>query len=283
MILVTGATGTSGVEITKALLARTSEVRVLARDPEKAAKLLGDEVEISRGDFNDVESLKEAMEGVERAMLLSAPTQDQVQMQSNFIRAAKEVGVRQVVKLSAANADSKSKLVFMRWHGITEDELKASGMAWTMLRPPNFMQNLLGMAGMIKGGTIYAPTGEGKSAFVDVRDIAAVAAAALTEAGHEGKSYEVTGPEALSYADVAATFSKVLGKPVKFVDVPLEAAKQSMMQGGMPEWLADAVNELSQAQREGKFGPVSDVVERMGKKRPITLGQFIQDHRAAFA
>src|SRR5438128_1351562 len=183
MILISGATGTSGVPIVQALLQRTPHVRVLARDPEKAARLLGDDVEISRGDFNDVESLKAAMEDVEKALLLSAPTQDQVQLQSNFIKAAKSAGVRHVVKFSAGNADSKSDSLFLRWHGITEDELKSSGLAWTMLRPPHFMQNMFTIADMIKAGTIYMPTGDGKSAMVDVRDIAAVAAAALVEDG----------------------------------------------------------------------------------------------------
>ncbi|HEX8524875.1 MAG TPA: SDR family oxidoreductase [Tepidisphaeraceae bacterium] len=283
MILLTGATGTSGLEIAKALLAQAERVRVLARDPEKAAKLLGDEVEIARGDFTDEESMLAAMEGVERTLMLAPPAQNMVELQSAFIRAAKRAGITHVVKLSAAGADARSPRLFGQWHGQSEEELKQSGMQWTMLRPSFFMQNLLGLAGMIKGGTIYMPTGEGKGAFVDVRDVAAVAAACLSDEGHEGKTYDITGPAALSYAEVAQVFSKVLGREVKFVDVPAEAAKKVMLVSGLPEWQAEAVNQLSEGMKQGLFDQVTSVVRDVGGKEPISLEQFARDQRSVFA
>src|SRR5438046_5370059 len=124
MILVTGATGTTGKEIVAALLQRTSDVRVMARDPQKAAQLLGPDIEISRGDFTDPASLQAAMENVDHALLLSPPDQQMVEHQSNFIRAAKSAGVHHVVKLSAVAADPKSWINFSRWHGQVEEELK---------------------------------------------------------------------------------------------------------------------------------------------------------------
>jgi uncharacterized protein YbjT (DUF2867 family) len=138
------------------------------------------------------------------------------------------------------------------------------------------------MAGMIKGGAIYMPTGSGKAGFVDVRDIAAVAARVLTETGHGGRAYEITGPEALDYAQVAAIFSRVLGREVKHVDVPPDAAKASLMQAGLPEWLAQAINELSDAMKQGVFERTTNVVRDVGKKEPITLGQFVREHEDAF-
>ena len=282
MILVTGATGTTGVEIVRALLGLGNIPRALARDPDKAARLLGDEVEIARGDFADADSLAAACEGVEAALLLTAPTPDTVADQTRFIDAARQAGVRRVVKLSAVGAYPGSPQRFGDWHGRAEQHLEASGLGWTHLRPSFFLQNLLGQAGMVKGGALYVPAGDGRAPFVDVRDIAAVAAHALSEEGHENRAYDVTGPEAVSYADIAATFSKVLGREVKYVDVPPEAARRSMVDAGLPEWTADAVNELNAALRQWRLTGVTDVVRRVGQKEPVTVEQFVREHAAAF-
>lgn len=118
---------------------------------------------------------------------------------------------------------------------------------------------------------------------MDVRDIAAVAVKLLTEAGHEGKIYEITGPESLSYADIAAKLSRVLGKPVRYVDVPPDAARQSMLQAGMPAWNADAVTELYGAFAGGNFDHTTDTVERLTGRPPITFEQFARENAAAFA
>lgn len=282
MIVVTGATGTTGVEVVNALIALGEPPRVLARDPEKAARLLGDRVEIARGDFNDPQSLEAALDGADRAFLLSPPSPQTVAEQSAFVDAAKRTGVERIVKLSAVGAGPDAPHRFGNWHGRVERHIESSGLAWTHLRPSFFMQNLLGAADMVRGGTIYMPTGTGKAPFVDVRDIAAVAAHVLTESGHDGKAYDVTGPEALGYDDIAATFSRVLGREVKYVDVPPDAAKQGMTQAGMPDWLADAINELSAQMKAGRFATVSDVVERVGRKPPVTLEQFVREHAGAF-
>jgi uncharacterized protein YbjT (DUF2867 family) len=231
-----------------------------------------------------VASLEAALEGIDAALLLSAPTPDTVEVQQRFVDAAKRAGVGRVVKFSATGAAPAARARFCDWHGRVEHYIESSGLAWTHLRPTFFMQNLLGFAGMIRGGTIYQPTGQGRAPFVDVRDIAAVAAHVLAEEGrHDGQAYGITGPQALGYADVAATFARVLGRPVNYVDVPATAAKQSMMQAGMPEWQADAINELSEEMKQGHFATVTDVVERVGKKKPVTLEQFVRENAAAFA
>jgi uncharacterized protein YbjT (DUF2867 family) len=283
MILLTGATGTSGRPIVDALLARAERVRVLARDPEKAATLLPDEVEIVRGDLGDPQSLEAAMEGVDRALLLVASVENLPELDAKFIDAADRVGVPHVVKFSAVDADPNSPMRFMRGHGESEAKLKASGLAWTMLRPTFFLQNLLGMAGMIKrSGAIHLPTGDGRAPFVDTRDIAAVAAAALTERGHEGKTYETTGPRAISVADIAKAISDVVGREVKHVDVPPDAAKQGLLHAGVPEWNADGINELNAAMKDGQLARVTNTVREIGKKEPVTLEQFVREHADAF-
>jgi uncharacterized protein YbjT (DUF2867 family) len=282
MILVTGATGTSGVEIVKAVLELGNIPRVLARDPEKAARLLGDEVEIARGDLADADSLEAACDGVEVALLLTAPTPDTVADQTRFINAAKRAGVRRIVKLSAAGAHPGAPTRFGDLHGRAERYLEESGLAWTHLRPSFFLQNLLGQAAAVKSGALYVPAGDGRAPFVDVRDIAAVAARVLAEDGHEQRVYDITGPEAVSYADVAAVFSKVLGREVKYVDVPPAAARQGMIDAGLPEWMAEAVNELNLAMKQWRFAGVTDVVRKVGQKEPVTVEQFVREHAGAF-
>jgi uncharacterized protein YbjT (DUF2867 family) len=282
MILVTGATGTTGSAIVEALLDLGNVPRVLARDPEKAARKLGDDVEIAAGDFADAESLKAACEGVDVALLLSPPEPTTVADQARFIDAAKRAGVGRIVKLSAVGAYPGAPARFCDWHGRAEAYLEASGLAWTHLRPSFFLQNLLGLAAMAKGGALYVPAGDGRAPFVDVRDIAAVAAHALSEDGHEEKVYDVTGPAAVTYADVAAALSTVLGKPVAHVDVPVAAAAAGMVRGGMEPWRADAINELNVAMRQERLAGVTDVVRRVGRKEPVTLEQFVREHAAAF-
>jgi uncharacterized protein YbjT (DUF2867 family) len=156
-------------------------------------------------------------------------------------------------------------------------------LKWTFLRPPFFMQNLLALAGMVKGGTLYQPAADARAAFVDVRDIAAVAVKALTGAGHEGKTYEITGPRAISHHDIAAALSKVLGRPVNYVNVPPEAAKQAMTGAGMPPWQADSILELYALLREGSFDRATTTVKDVTGREPVSIEQFVRDYRGAFA
>jgi uncharacterized protein YbjT (DUF2867 family) len=239
-------------------------------------------VEIARGDFADADSLAAACDGVEVALLLTAPTPDTVADQTRFVDAAKRAGVRRVVKLSAVGAYPGAPQRFGDWHGQAERHVEASGLAWTHLRPNFFLQNLLGQAAAVRAGTIHMPAGDGPAAFVDVRDIAAVAAHVLSEDGHESKVYDVTGPAAVAYADIAAAFSAVLGREVRYVDVPPAAARQGMVAAGLPEWMADAVNELNLAMKQWRLAGVTDVVRRVGQKEPVTVEQFVREHAAAF-
>jgi uncharacterized protein YbjT (DUF2867 family) len=282
MILVTGGTGTSGGEIVSQLAATGTPFRALVRSPEKAIALKMTGVEIVPGDLSKPETLPAALKRIDQVLLLSSPDPKQVELQGNMVEAAKKAGVRHIVKFSAMTADPNSPSMFPRWHGQTEQQIRESGMQWTFLRPTFFMQNFLGLAGMIKQGTIYQPAGDAKAGFVDAADIAAVAVEALTEPGHEGKAYDITGPELLSYHDVARVFSEVTGKPVTYQDIPPSAAKQAMVGMGMPEWLADGVNELMEQMRAGAYEKLTTVVDEVGKKEPITLASFAREHAALF-
>jgi uncharacterized protein YbjT (DUF2867 family) len=267
MILLTGSTGSVG----------------LSRDVAKASALGLAGAEWVQGDFQDPASLRQALAGIEQVFLLAPPVENIDRVEAAFLDIAADCGVRHVVNLSAVGAGIGVPHRFGQWHGQTEKYLQESKMDFTILRPNFFMQNLLTMTTMVQQGTLYVPAGEGKASFVDVRDIAAVAASCLTEKGHEGKIYEVTGPVSIGYSDIAATLSQVLGRTINYVDIPVEAAKSSMLEMGMPAWLADALNELNIGLKENRFGLVTDVVSSIGHKTPIDLESFIRDHLAAFS
>jgi len=283
MILLTGATGTVGGALAEQLAASGVRARALVRNRAKAAPLKDAGFEVVEGDLAKPEMLDAALQGVERVFLLSSPGPQMVTAEGNLVEAAKRTGVSHVVKLSAIGAAADSPLMLGWWHGQIERQLEESGMTYTHLRPNSFMQNFLGFAPTIKAhDAFYAPMKDGLSSVVDARDIAAVAKAALTEAGHENQTYTITGPEALSYTEIAEKLSSVLGRKISYVDVPPEAAKRGMMDAGMPEWFAEALNELYAAWTEGHGAIVTNVVRGVAQKEPLTFDEFARDYAPAF-
>lgn len=283
MILITGATGTNGREIVKQLSDTSTQVRALVRNSYKVADLKKLGVEIVEGDFDKPETLDNALKGVDKALMLPPNDLRAVELQRNFIEAAKRAGTKHIVKFSAMGADPDSPMRIGRWHGETEKLLEVSGIPFTHLRPNSFMQNMLGFAPTVANqGVFYQPGGNASVSHVDVRDIAAVAVKTLTEEGHTGKIYTITGTEALTFDQVAEKLSAVIGKPVKYVNVSPEEFKQSLMNWGQPDWLADTLNELYQMYRNGWGDEVTDEISRVAKKQPITLDQFFQDHIQVF-
>jgi len=280
MILVLGATGTTGGEVARQLIAAGERPRLLVRNPDKAREFRG-KAEIVQGDLDRPNSLLPAMRGIEQLYLVSAGTNGP-ELEAHAIDAATASGVRHVVKLSAIGADEPA-LIFAQWHAESERHLMSSGLQWTMLRPGNFMSNSLGWAETIRSeGAFYQPTGEGRWAAIDPADIAAVAVAALTATGHEGKAYTLTGPESLSAAEYAATLSSVLGTPVRFVDVPLEAARESMLRSGLPPVYVDALIDLNAAMRAGKTDVVTNAVEQVTGRKAGTFAAWARRNIAAF-
>jgi uncharacterized protein YbjT (DUF2867 family) len=282
MILVTGGTGTSGAEIVRQLAAAGTPFRVMARNPEKAVARNLPGVQVVPGDLSKPETLPATLKGVDRLLLSSPASPNQVELESNMIRAARQAGVRHVVKLSAMTADPNSLSMFPRVHGQLEQQVRESGMRWTFLRPSFFMENLLGLAGMVKAGAVYQPAADGKAALVATADIAAVAVEALTEPGHEGNAYDITGPQLLSYDDIAATFSKVLRRPVTYQNIPPEVAMQTMLDQSMSIWLVEGISDLMAQLRTGEYARLSDAVEEVGKKEPVSLEKFIGEHAEVF-
>ena len=234
-------------------------------------------------DLSRPETLDAALNGVEKALLLTAPSPEALDQEKNFIQAARRAGLRHVVKFSAYGAGLHAPHYFGRQHGEAERALEDSGLPFTMLRPNGFFQNFLGSAGSIRErGAIHAPAGDMKFSAVDVRDIAAVAARVLTEPGHQWQRYTITGPEALSHAEIAERFSQVLGRTIRHVDVTEDAAREWMLAAGVPAWTADKLMDLYRYYRSGAAAEVTYTVERVGRKAPISFRQFVRDHAAAF-
>jgi uncharacterized protein YbjT (DUF2867 family) len=180
-------------------------------------------------------------------------------------------------------AGADAPLVFSRWHGQVEDHLARSGLAYTLLRPSSFMQNFLMSAQQVADqGVLYGMFGEGRVAFIDVRDIAAVAAELLTSPGHQDASYTLTGPEPLSAAEVAERLSAATGRQVRSVDLGPDGYRQALAGAGMPGWLVDGVVEGNTMLAAGHGAAVTDEVARLTGRPPRTFAQFAADHRVVF-
>ena len=283
MILVTGATGHVGSELVRLLAKQGAPARALVHSPDKAAPIQHLGLETALGDFEQPDTLDVAMKGCDQVFLLAPPTPRQSQQEQHVIDAARRAGVGHVVKQSVPWASADAPVVFSRWHGQIEQHLAQSGLAYTLLRPSSFMQNFLMSAPQVADqGALYGMFGEGRVAFIDARDIAAVAAELLTSPGHQGASYTLTGPEALSAVEVAGRLAAATGRQVRSVDLGPDSYRHALAGAGMPGWLVDGVVEGNTMLAAGHGATVTDEVARLTGRPPRTFAQFAADHRVAF-
>ncbi len=283
-ILVLGATGNIGSQVVKQLAAAGANTRAAVRSISKADGLKEAGVSPIKIDMNKPDTFQAAFDGVEKVFLLTPPFPNMAEITANLVEAAKQAGVKYIVKQSGLGTGSEPKAKLLEWHRQGEKMVEASGIPYTFLRPNSFMQNYYNTsARTIKTqSTFYKPMGDAKVSWVDVRDIAAVAVAALTQGGHEGKAYDVTGSEALSNAQIAEILSTVVGKKINYVDISEDKASQGMKAAGMPEVLVDAFMELNRIAKAGHALDVSPVVEQVTGKKPISFEQFARDYIDAF-
>ncbi len=284
MILVTGSTGKIGQEVVSRLLDRHAEVRAFVRDAAKGARLLGPKVQLAEGDLNDAASMERALLGVDTVFLLSNANGAQ---EMALIDQAVKAGVKRLVKISSIGASPESAISLGRTHAEVEAKLRASPLAWTILQPGMFAQNLLMSAQTIRGeGRFFGAYGEGKIAPIDVRDIAEVAVLALTTEGHEGKTYRLTGPEALTHRLLAEKLSAATGKKIEYVNLPADVVREGMKKAfaasGMPLWLADDLVKMQEGIASGGAGMVTDEVPRLLGRPARTFDDFARDQAAAF-
>jgi uncharacterized protein YbjT (DUF2867 family) len=282
MLLVTGATGTTGSEVVRLLRERELEVRALIHDEAKAdaTRALGAEPVLA--EMGDPKTLEPALAGVERAYLVAPLSPMQAEYEQVFVETAKAAGVQHVVKLSVIGASKDSPLRFGKTHAVVEQALRESGMAWTFLRPNGFMQNNLAWPARVQDGTFYSPVPDAAFSIVDARDVAEVAVAALTGDGHAGKAYALTGPEAVSYRDQARRLFAAAGREVAVEEVAAEAVKQALVKAGVPPWNAEGLAEVWELYGSGGATLVASGVEDVLHRAPRDLDAFARDHVEAF-
>jgi uncharacterized protein YbjT (DUF2867 family) len=278
MILVTGATGNIGKELIPLLFESGQSVRVLVRDERKVSHL-DPHIERAVGDLDKPDTLQATLRGVDRIFLVTYETRQDI----HVLEAAKQAGVNSVVKVSTLEA-SRSYLLVGRWHREREELIEASGLEWTFLRPGMFMSNSIQWwAETIKAqGRVYFPGGKGQVAPVAPRDVAAVAAVALTRPEHASKIYELTGPELLTIDDMAQIIGIVIGRQVKYVNVPMFAARLQMLMSGMDGTLVKALMQVASELRNNKGAVLTKTVEGVTGRPAQTFDAWCREHASAF-
>jgi uncharacterized protein YbjT (DUF2867 family) len=286
MILVTGATGLSGSAVIRVCAERGLPVRALIRDPAKVPALgIPATVEPAEGDMLKPATLEGALDGVKRVLLISSPGPHLVETQCTFIDAAKRAGVRHIVKVSGMGCTSRSAFRFARMHAEVERYLEGSGVAWTHLRPSTFMQTHLRdlIPTILSEGTVCLPMADARLAPVDVEDIAHVAVALLQSSGHEGKRYELTGPEAVTTADIAERISTAIDRPVRYIDTPPAAYRDALRAAGVPAYFIDAMDELFGERRRGVDESRPNLsTHKLFDVTPTSLASFVGRHVDVF-
>ncbi|MEO1517666.1 MAG: SDR family oxidoreductase [Bacteroidota bacterium] len=287
-ILITGATGKTGMAALRELISRGADVRAMTRNPEKASTFEERGIPAAVADFHNATSLNKALEGVDRMYLVSAPTQDMVQTEKNVINAAKKAGVEFVVKISALGSHKESPFQLGQAHKAIEEYLQKSDLAHAILQPHGFMQNLIGSAASIQAqGMIYANAGDIGYPFIDARDIGSAAAQLLMEGPeeHDGQSYVLTGPKALTYAEMADILAELLQRPVQHVPISDEAARDGMVQAGFPQWLAEDLVRLNQLWRSNPdlYCTTTPLVGELTGHPPRSFRTFVREHLQLFS
>ena len=284
MILMIGATGLVGGETARLMSGRDVRLRALVRNPGKAGALREGGFEVVQGDADDADSLAAAMRRVETVFLSTAAEPGLPETHRTVVSAAQAAGVKRIVKVSATGAHPKAKLRFAAVHGMSDSYIRESGLAWTILKPSFFMQNLIGSAAaVVNQHVLPMPLGDARAAYIDARDIAAVSAKVLLEPGHDGKAYDLTGPAAVSGAEMAAALSAALGTAVQYVSPDIESYAQTLLGYGVPEWIVGGLREGFALMAAGSASHVSNATEQITGRPAMSIEQFARDYAPAFA
>jgi uncharacterized protein YbjT (DUF2867 family) len=279
--LITGATGNIGSLIVERLLEQGVRPRIFVRDEAKARARHGDRVDVAVGDLADEASLSAALAGVDGLFLVNSGHGLEV-LDALAAKAALARGVRHLVKLSSIDAREQNVGTGV-WHAAGEAAIRASGITFTFVQPSGFMTNALWWARAIKAeGVVRSSTGDGRIPFIHPDDIADVATSALTTREHDGASLGITGPEALSYAEMAAKIGAAIGKPLRFEAMSDEEARRQQVAWAAPEPMVEARLSIFRAIREGRLAAVTGDVERVLGRKPIAFDKWAEHNAAAF-
>lgn len=282
--LITGATGTVGSALVRALAQAHIRPRAFVRDAEKARRLWGDAAELIVGDLHDKYAVQTAMHGVDALFLACANVADQVALECGAVDAARQAGVGRVVKLSARGAAHDSTATLWRAHAAVEDHLVDSGVPSVILRPSFFMTNLLVAADAVRAhGILPAPAGTAPIAMIDPADVAAVGVQALIDDSISAQVLTLNGPEALTYEQVAQRLSAVAGRHIRYVDIEPHVAAQQMMASGLPDNVTTLVLEVFERLRAGDDADANTQLPLLTGGTPSTVDGFVRQYAPAFA
>jgi (4-alkanoyl-5-oxo-2,5-dihydrofuran-3-yl)methyl phosphate reductase len=279
--LIIGATGNVGSLVVERLISRGERPRIFVRDRQKAIARYGDRVDVFVGDLADASTLKPALMGTDTMLLLTSGHDLAVQDEA-AAKAAKEAGVLHLVKLSSYDAREQNVGTGV-WHAAGEAAIRASGIAFTFVQPSGFMSNALYWARSIKSdGVVRTATGDGRIPFIHPLDIAEVATQALISKAYLGSALPISGPEALSYAEMASKIGAAIDKPIRFKSISDEEARKQQVAWGAPPDLVEARLSIFRAIREGRLATVTDTVERVLGRKPIAFDTWARENAAAF-
>ena len=281
MILITGASGNVGGEVLKQATAKTNlRVRAAYTSLNKS-KSAPAGVEPVLMDYAKPETIRSALQGIEKVFLVGPPTANVAELEGKFVDEAKKSGVKLLVTLSAMGG---RKAIFPSLHRDSEEKIERSGLPFTFLRPNGFMQNFIVYDGVAINtqNAFYGAQRDGAVSHIDIRDIARVAVHVLSTGGHEGHAYTLTGPEAITNAQTAERLSHVLGRTIRYIDLAPDAFKQALLSAGVPEWSANAVTDLQALYRNGGAFEVTGEVERITGRKPASFEEFAAEYRDAF-
>jgi len=277
-ILVLGATGNTGSEVVKQLKQKNAAFRVMVRNTQSAAPLCLTDDQVRVGNFDDIDSLTRAMDGIASVYLAMVAHQDNQKWVENVITAMKAAGAKHLVKLSGIGATEDAGSEIIRVHAKTDKMVQGSGLDYTLIQPNSFYQNLFGSVETIKNSNqFFLSLKDVKQSVVDIRDVAAVAVAALMETGHAGKTYLLSGPESLSFAEQAKILSDEAGKDIQYIHVPKEAAEEAMNSSGMDPWLAAHLAEIMDWFTQGSYDYVTDDIEQVLGRPARTFAAFAKE------
>jgi uncharacterized protein YbjT (DUF2867 family) len=281
-IVVSGATGNIGTEVVKQLsVVKDVKVRAAVHSLDKARKL-PERVEVVQMEYAQPETVLSAFTGATKLFLLPPGDQyDRAETTQMMVQAAKEAGIQYIVLISAISIDREPILSSdLDLYAKVEEIVANSGIMYSILRPSWFNQNFTSrvFGPQIQQGILHLPVGEGKTGWIDCRDIAAVTVKLFTQMGHENKIYNLTGPEALSMSEAIAILSRVTGTEIKFVDISEETYAQMLRDFGVPEWFVHKMIEITRKWRIGSHDDVTQDVEKVTGKKPISFEQFAIDH-----
>jgi uncharacterized protein YbjT (DUF2867 family) len=279
-VLVTGATGRIGGQLVPRLAGyHDLAVRALVRNAKKAAPLEICGAELALGRLEDAQSLRTALEGIDTVVLITPASPDAADQAGSVLAAAKAAGVRKIVRISVFKAAVDGPTAITRLHGRTDTDIQASGLTYTILRPPFFMQNLFFMApdSLAREGRLYFGIGYGKLGMIDLRDIVDCAEACVISDAYDDQVFTLTGPESIGFHHIATRLNDILARPVQYIPVPPEAVERSIRAMGMGDWYAQVMRDLCRAYSENWGDLITDSVARITGRAPRSFDVFARE------